>query len=110
MRKLRADLSVAFGPRQGVDLAPIGNVRRNPNILRAMQRPRRTRLRWLATAGLVCAIGMTGGCRKYLFPKSEPRTQFEAHQLMRDQYVPADQPDVFGNPQPALRARLTRVQ
>jgi len=27
---------------------------------------------------------------------------------MRGEYTPAEEPDVFGNPQPALRARLLR--
>jgi hypothetical protein len=27
---------------------------------------------------------------------------------MRQRYVPLEEPDVFGNPQPALRARLSQ--
>jgi hypothetical protein len=51
-----------------------------------------------------------GGCQRALFPESAPRTQFETYDLMRQRYVPAEETDVFGNPQPALRARLTRSQ
>ena len=47
-----------------------------------------------------------GGCQQALFPKDAPRTQFESHRQMRGQTVPLEEPDIFGNPQPALRARL----
>ncbi len=50
-----------------------------------------------------------GGCYKPLFPETASRTQFETYDLMRQRYVPTEEPDVFGNPQPALRARLTRT-
>ena len=50
-----------------------------------------------------------GGCYKPLFPKESSRTQFETYDLMRQRYVPMEETDVFGNPQPALRARLTRT-
>lgn len=56
----------------------------------------------LAAAGLGAA-----GCQKVLFPKNEPRSQFEAYDTMRQRFVPMEVPDVFGKPQPALRARLT---
>lgn len=46
------------------------------------------------------------GCQKALFPKKAPRTQFETYDLMRQRYVPLEAPDVFGEPKPALRARL----
>jgi len=46
------------------------------------------------------------GCQKSLFPKQAPRTQFETYDLMRQRYVPLEAPDVFGEPKPALRARL----
>ena len=59
----------------------------------------------LLLAGLSLA-----GCQKALFPKDEPRTQFEVHDRMRTGFVPLEEPDAFGNPQPALRARLTRPE
>lgn len=55
-----------------------------------------------ALALLACA-----GCAKPLFPENAPRTQFEKFDSMRSGAAPAEEPDVFGRPQPALRARLT---
>lgn len=49
-----------------------------------------------------------GGCQRVLFPENLPRNQFETHDRMRQRYVPLEEPDVFGTPQPALRARLSQ--
>ena len=57
----------------------------------------------LAAASLAAAAG----CQKPLFPESAPRTQFEKFDSMRSGSAPTEEPDVFGTPQPALRARLT---
>jgi len=46
------------------------------------------------------------GCAKPLFPDNAPRTQFEKFDAMRSGAAPKEEPDVFGTPQPALRARL----
>jgi hypothetical protein len=46
------------------------------------------------------------GCQKVLFPASEPRTQYQRADTLRDRFTPLQEPDVFGNPKPALRARL----
>ena len=46
------------------------------------------------------------GCQRRLFPKDSPRTQFETYDRMRQKFVPLEQVDVFGEPKPALRARL----
>lgn len=54
----------------------------------------------------VAAAAILGGCHKVLFPKKEPRSQFENYDNMRQKYVPMEVPDVFGKPQPALRQRL----
>ena len=62
----------------------------------------------LASA-LVAALGSMG-CQKTLFPSDLPRNQFETHDRMRQVYTPLEEPDVFGTPQPALRARLTQPQ
>ncbi|MHC4217952.1 MAG: hypothetical protein ACYSU7_05795 [Planctomycetota bacterium] len=51
---------------------------------------------------------LLAGCQKALFPKNEPRTQFEVYDRMRAAYVPLEEPDVFGKPQPALRSRLSQ--
>ena len=48
-----------------------------------------------------------GGCQKILFNPDDPRTQFEVHDRMRQRYIPLEEQDVFGQPQPALRARLS---
>jgi hypothetical protein len=58
-----------------------------------------------ACAAAVCGCVLEG-CNKPLFPESAPRTQFEKFDTMRSGAAPKDEPDVFGTPQPALRARL----
>ncbi|UCD75900.1 MAG: hypothetical protein JSV91_03070 [Phycisphaerales bacterium] len=64
--------------------------------------------RRVAISTLMLAIALLlGGCQKPLFPRNAPRTQFETYDLMRRRYQPLEEPDVFGNPQPALRARLS---
>jgi hypothetical protein len=65
----------------------------------------RHRIRLLVLAGITVTI--SGGCQKVLFDKKSPRTQFETHDRLRQRYVPLEEEDVFGNPQPALRARLS---
>lgn len=59
-----------------------------------------------ALAAAFAAILALGGCYKSLFPSDLPRNQFENHDKMRQVYTPLEEPDVFGTPQPALRARL----
>ncbi|MHC4220461.1 MAG: hypothetical protein ACYSU7_18630 [Planctomycetota bacterium] len=64
-------------------------------------------------AVVICALPVVmllAGCHKVLFPDNAPRTQFEAYDRMRGGYTPLEEPDVFGNPQPALRARLSNPQ
>ena len=61
--------------------------------------------RRFVTAALMLAT--LGGCQKVLFSPEDPRTQFEVHDRMRQRYIPLEEEDVFGNPQPALRARLS---
>ena len=64
-------------------------------------------------ARLALALGVVGagfaatGCAKPLFPENAPRKQFEKFDSMRSGAAPAEEPDIFGRPQPALRARLT---
>ena len=60
-----------------------------------------------AIAGALAAAALgAAGCQRALFPEDLPRTQFETYDKMRQRYVPLEEPDVFGTPQPALRARL----
>ena len=56
--------------------------------------------------GIAMIIGHTG-CQKVLFQKEDPRTQFETHDRLRQRYIPVTENNVFGEPQPALRARLS---
>ena len=58
---------------------------------------------WLAVAA---APLLASGCQKVLFPQNEPRTQYQKADTLRDRFTPLQEPDVFGNPKPALRARL----
>lgn len=67
-------------------------------------RPRTTRIFILAT---ICAVSGLAGCQKVLFPHDEPRTQYETYDQMRQKFQPLEVTDVFGTPQPALRARLS---
>lgn len=56
--------------------------------------------------GIALALAAAFGCAKPLFPDNAPRTQFEKFDAMRSGAAPKEEPDVFGTPQPALRARL----
>ena len=58
--------------------------------------------------GLLLSLvaGTQFGCQRRLFPKDSPRTQFETYDRMRQKFVPLEETDVFGEPKPALRARL----
>ena len=47
------------------------------------------------------------GCQEVLFDRKDPRTQFETHDRLRQRYIPLEEQNVFGEPQPALRARLS---
>jgi hypothetical protein len=60
--------------------------------------------RWWAVLWL--APLLAAGCQKVLFPSTEPRTQYQRADTLRDRFTPLQEPDVFGNPKPALRARL----
>lgn len=66
--------------------------------------------RALSAVFACAAVGLGAGCYKPLFPKDAPRTPFERYERVRGEYIPLEQPDVFGNPQPALRARLSQPQ
>ena len=59
-------------------------------------------------AGTCAAV--LAGCQRALFQKGETRTQFETNDRLRRGFVPLEEPDVFGNPQPALRERLTQPE
>ena len=65
-------------------------------------------MRRAATILALLGAVLLAGCQKALFPDNEPRTQFETYDRARTGYVPLEEPDVFGKPQPALRSRLQR--
>jgi hypothetical protein len=75
---------------------------RQPGFLHS----RAGRVACTAATAVAAALGL-GACAKPLFPENAPRTQFEKFDSMRSGAAPAEEPDVFGRPQPALRARLT---
>ncbi len=65
--------------------------------------------RLVRAGSVIIALGfVAGGCQRTLFKSSDNRTQFDTTDQMRRRNVPLVEPDEFGNPQPALRARLGR--
>lgn len=60
--------------------------------------------------GLLLAMAMSAGCQKKLFDEKDPRNQFEIHDNLRQDFTPMEVPNAFGEPQPALRARLAPRQ
>ncbi len=80
--------------------------KRDMRDMRDMRHTQSVKLALMAV-GAVGALLIAAGCTKPLFPESAPRTQFEKFDAMRTGAAPKDEPDVFGTPQPALRARLT---
>ena len=63
-----------------------------------------------ALAGLLLSGALLAGCQTALFPKDQNRTQFDPHDHTPRGFVPLEEPDVFGNPQPALRQRLMQPE
>ncbi len=60
---------------------------------------------------LICvsllAVGLFGGCQKPLFPENLPRTQYDRFDRLRGTFTPQERVGPYGDPIPALRARLT---
>jgi hypothetical protein len=65
------------------------------------------RLRRWMWVGLIGLSVFGFGCEKPLFPQNLPRTQFERYDRLRGRYTPAEQYNVFGGTEPALRDRLS---
>ena len=61
-------------------------------------------------AASILALVLLARCQKALFPKDEPRTHFDLHDRTTGYGPPLELYDVFGNPQPALRERLTQPE
>ncbi len=74
-----------------------------------MLKEQRARFAAVMAAALIGAgfVAMSG-CARALFPRNAPRTQYETYDRLRNAWVPAEELDVFGNPQPALRSRLSQ--
>lgn len=60
--------------------------------------------RWIGAALLATTVA---GCQRPLFNDKDPRSQFDTYDRLRQQNQSLLVPDEFGNPQPALRARLS---
>jgi len=56
---------------------------------------------------IMTVITVASGCQRPLFVDKAPRTQFDTYDKLRQQNQSLLVPDEFGNPQPALRARLS---
>lgn len=63
-------------------------------------------LRALAAA-VLALTALAAGCSDVLFPKKEPRTQYERYDEVRNQNAPPYIEDEYGRLSPNLRARLT---
>jgi len=66
----------------------------------------RRRVAWVALGAVVLA--MPAGCVKPLFPKDEPRTQYDRYDRIRGEWVPATVTDPYGRAQENVRARMLR--
>ena len=64
-------------------------------------------VRGLRLVVLVALLIGVAGCQRPLFNDKDPRSQFDTYDLLRQQNQSLLVPDEFGNPQPALRARLS---
>lgn len=64
--------------------------------------------RFLTCLCLLCLILLTGCGRSLFAGEKTSLTQFDTYDQMRGDYKPRTEPDVFGTPQPALRARLSQ--
>lgn len=65
-------------------------------------------MRRLLTAILLTpmVLGPLTGCYRPLFDEHLPRHQYESYDTARHGNVPTEEYDLFGNPQPTLKARL----
>lgn len=56
---------------------------------------------------VISLLAALAGCQRPLFNDKDPRSQFDTYDKLRQQNQSLLVPDEFGNPQPALRARLS---
>jgi hypothetical protein len=69
--------------------------------------PGRIRRTTIACALVIGASMLTGGCATPLFPRDQPRSQFESYDAVRNQSEPRYTYDEFGRATPNLRGRLS---
>lgn len=60
----------------------------------------------VAALATLIVIALCSGCEQPLFVQNQPRTPYERYQILRGQYRPAMQQNVYGGDEPALRDRL----
>lgn len=54
----------------------------------------------------VVGLGLCAGCQEQLFPRDEPRSQYDRFDTVRDRHAQDKLEDEFGNQRPNLRGRL----
>jgi hypothetical protein len=68
------------------------------------------RARWTAGALLLMGALLSAGCQEQLFPKDEPRSQFDRFDAVRDTRPPDRLEDAFGDMKVNLRGRLLNTE
>jgi len=56
---------------------------------------------------VILGLSLLGGCQRKLFDEKVPRNQFETHDRLRQEFLPLEIPNEFGEMEPALRSRLS---
>jgi hypothetical protein len=64
-------------------------------------------MKHLLMAIVLVGVAAATGCEKPLFPEPTARTQYERYDRLRGRYAPAEQNNVYGQSEPALRDRLS---
>jgi len=82
--------------------------RGRPDVLLVLGMRRQATPAGMLLLAAVCLMVTASGCQKALFPRSSDRTQFDQYDRLRGEYVPRTEEDLYGQTQPALRARLGR--
>jgi hypothetical protein len=63
-------------------------------------------MRWAFTTFLIVTVGLLAGCSKDLFPDSLPRSQYDRYAALRGRHRPANEINLYGRREKALRSRL----
>jgi hypothetical protein len=59
---------------------------------------------------LIGALTLLGGCQRQLFPKDQPRSQYDRFDAVRDRRPPDRIEDEFGDRKINLRGRLLNTE